>query len=115
MLIDQHAPQTEAGRTALSVAKPYQPALSGKDLGGQFPAVFTGHRPLHALDDGSAQAAVILELLGTIVNRDPALAADEFVVCALIGILETTPAAHVVDKYSLEIGPSASNIFDELL
>ena len=104
MFIDQLATQPISSRAALTEAKAYQPALPREDLGGKFPAIFARHRTLHALDDGCAEATVILELLGAIVDFDARFAADEFVVGAFVRVLETAPAAHVVDQYGLEVG-----------
>ena len=115
VFIDQHAPQAEAGRTTLTIAKPDQTALPGEDLGGQFPAVFAGHRALHALDDCRAEASVILELFRAIVNCNPALTADELIIGAFVGILKAAPAAHIVNKHSLEVGLPRANILDQLL
>jgi hypothetical protein len=49
-LINQHPTQTKAGRAALTKAQFDQPALTGKDLGREFPAVFTGHGAFDAFD-----------------------------------------------------------------
>lgn len=40
------------GGAALFIAQFYKPALPGKDFGGQFAAVLTGHSALDAFDDG---------------------------------------------------------------
>ena len=81
-----------------------QPALTREHLGGQLAAVFAGHRALDALDDGRDRAAVILELLGAVLNADAGALADVFVVGALIGVLKPAPAADVVDQDGREIG-----------
>src|SRR3546814_1410148 len=84
-----------------------QPALAGENLHRQLTAIFASHRPLHALDDRRAQAAIILELLGAVLNGDPRFPADELVVGALICVLKPAPAAHVLEQDRLEFGPTA--------
>ena len=101
VLVDQHPPQAVAGRPALAVAELDQPALPLEDLGGQLPAVLAGHRALDALDDGRDRAAVVLELLGAVVDADAGALADVLVVGALVGVLEPAPAADVVDEDGL--------------
>ena len=108
LLVDQLPPQAEAGRAALPEAELDQPALPCEDLGRQLAAVLAGHRPLDALDDRGAQAAVVLELLGAVVDRDAGSLADVLVVGALVGVLEAAPAADVVDEDRAEIGAAGS-------
>ncbi|MNE64665.1 hypothetical protein D3C80_1600870 [compost metagenome] len=102
--------QAKAGRAALPVPQIDEAALAGEDLGRQLTAVLPGHRPLHALDDGRGEAAVILELFGAVVHGDAGLAAQVLVVGAFIGVLETPPAADVVDEDGLEVGPPGLDI-----
>ena len=85
-------------------AKLDQPALPGENFGGEFPAVFAGHRPLDALNDGGDRASVVLELLGAILHADAGTLANVFVVGAFVGILEAAPAADVVDEDDCEVG-----------
>src|SRR3546814_5248522 len=89
--------------------------LAGENLHRQLTAIFASHRPLHALDDRRAQAAIIPELLGAVLNGDPRFPADELVVGALICVLKPAPAAHVIDQDRLEVGLTASHVGDELL
>jgi len=44
--------------------------LAGEDFDRELAAVLAGHGPLHALDDGGAEAAVVFELLGAVVDAD---------------------------------------------
>ena len=69
-----------------------------KTFDGQLAAVLGGHRPLDALDDRGGRAAVVLELLGAVVDVDPRPLAQVLVVGALVGVLEPAPAADVVDQ-----------------
>ena len=93
-----------AGGAALAKAQLDQPALPCEDLGGQLAAVLAGHRALDALDDGGDRAAVVLELLGAVVDVDAGPLADVLVVGALVGVLEAAPAADVVDEDGVEVG-----------
>ena len=115
VLIDQHAAQAEACWTSLSETKPDETTLSGKDLGGQFPAVFSSHGSFHALDDRGAQAAVVLELLCAVVHLNPAFAADELIVGAFVGILKTAPSADIIDQDHLEVGVTGADVRDQFL
>ena len=54
--------------------------------------------------DGSAETAVVLKLLGAIVNREARFTTYEFVIGALVGILEAAPTADVVDENGFEVG-----------
>ena len=114
-LIDEQAPQAVAGRPALAVAEFDQAALAGENLGRELPAVFAGHRALDALDDGRDRAAVVLELLGAVLDGDAGALADVLVVGALVGILESAPAADVVDEDGREIGFPALHVLDQPL
>src|SRR5258705_1320276 len=86
VLVNQLSTQSVPSQTALSKAKPNEAALTGEDLNGEFAAVLAGHRPFHALDNRRAQAAIVLELLRTVVNDDARLLAEEFVVRALVSV-----------------------------
>src|ERR1035441_10475469 len=68
-------------------------ALADKDLGRQFAAVFAGHGALYAFDDCRDRTAVILKLLGTVVDVDLGAAAEVFVVGAFISVLKASPSA----------------------
>jgi len=114
-LVDQHPAQPITGGATLAVAQFDQPALAGEHLGRQFPAVFTGHRPFDALDDGGHRRAVVLELLGAVGNLDAGAAADVLVVGALVGVLETPPAADVVDQDDLEVRLARLDLLDQPL
>ena len=69
-LVDEAAAQSISRWAALAVAKLNQTALPGEHLDGQFPAVFASHRALDAFDDGGDRAAIILELLGAVLDAD---------------------------------------------
>ena len=114
-LVDELASKAISGGTALAEAELDKPALPGEDLGRKLPAVFARHRPFDALDDGRDGTAVVLKLLGTILDADPRTLANVLVVGALVGILKPTPAAHVVDEDHREVGIAALDIVDELL
>ena len=104
----EQAPEAVAGGSALAVPVLDQAALAGEDLGRQLAAVLAGHRPLDALDDRRDRAAVVLELLGAVVDLDAGAAAEVLVVGALVGVLEPAPAADVVDEDRAEIGARRS-------
>jgi hypothetical protein len=71
--------------------------------------------PFDALDDGGDRRTVILELLGAVGDLDAGAAADVLVIGALIGVLESPPAADVVDQDDLKIGFARLDITDQLL
>ena len=60
-------------------------------------------------------AAVVLELLGAVVDGDAGALADVLVIGALVGILEAAPAADVVDEDGREVGPAGLNVIDQAL
>jgi hypothetical protein len=48
------------------------------------------------------------------MNLNPTLLTQELVVCALICILKSAPAADVVYEHSREIGSAADHVIEEL-
>src|SRR5690606_27708107 len=90
-LIDQATTERIPGRAALAIAVFDQTALAHEDFGRQLPAVLTRHRPLHALDDSRDRAAVVLELLGAVLDGYASSFADVLVIGALVGVLEPAP------------------------
>ena len=114
-LVHHHAPQAEPGRSALAVAQLDQAALAGEDLDREFPAVFPGHGPLDRLDDGGADAAVVLELLGAVLDPDAGPLAEVFVIGAFVGILKPAPATDVVYQDHIKVGSFRFDISDQLL
>jgi len=54
-------------------------------------------------------------LLGAILDADAGALADVLVVGAFVGILESPPAAHVVDQDGLEVSAARLHVIDELL
>ena len=115
LLVDELSAQAVARQAALPEAEANEPALAREDLHGELAAVLAGHRPLHALDDRRAQAAIVLELLRAVVNDDAGLLAEELVVGAFVGVLESTPATHVVDEDGREVGTAGPHVVDQLL
>ena len=101
-LIHESSAQSEAGRSALPEAEFDQPALTGEHLRGKLAAVFPGHGALDAFDDGGDRAAIVVELLGAILDLDAGPLADELVVSAFVRILEAPPTANIVDKMVLK-------------
>src|ERR1039458_4298844 len=85
-----------------------------KDLGGKLAAVLTGHGPLHALNDCRNGAAIILKLLGAIVHINLRASANVLVIGALVGILESSPTADIVDKNCTEIRLAILHIANQL-
>src|SRR5204863_9044561 len=74
----------------------------------------SSHRSFDALDDGGNWAAIVLELLGAVLDAYADAFADVFVVGAFVGILEAAPPAHVIDKDGLEVGFATLDIFEQL-
>ena len=58
---------------------------------------------------------LIVLKLAAIVDRYPSARADMLMIGALIGILEPTPAANVVDEDSLEFGLAGRNFCHQAL
>jgi hypothetical protein len=87
--------------------------LARKYLGRQLSAVLPGHGALHAFDDGRDWTAVVVELLGAILDLDASLLADELVVSALVRILEAPPTTHIVHQNDSEVGLARGHIGDE--
>ena len=83
-----------------------------KTFHGQLAAVLRRHHPLDALDDRRRRAAVVLELLGAVVDFDPRTLADVLVVGALVGVLEPAPAAYVVDQDGRIVGMPRLHVLD---
>ena len=113
-LVNQHPPQAESGRPALLVAELNQPARALEYLGRKLAAVFARHRPLHGFHDRGHWAAVIFELFGAVVDRDTHPPADIFVVRAFVGILESAPAADIVNEDVGELRATFLDIADHL-
>ena len=78
-------------------------------------AVFARHHPLDGFQKVGADAAVVFELLATIVDPDPGTSADMLVVGPFIGILKPTLAADVIDQNGLEIRLAGSNLGHQAL
>jgi hypothetical protein len=112
VLIDPHAAQSVAGHAALSISELYEPALASKYFCREFAAVFAGHSAFDTFDDGRDRTAVIVELFGAVMYRDPATFAYILVVGALVGVLKTTPSADVIDQYDREIGLTPLDVVD---
>jgi hypothetical protein len=45
----------------------------------------------------------------------PCAPAEMFIIAAFVGVLETAPAAHVINEHRLEVRTSSLDIGDELL
>ena len=52
VLVDEHAPQAVAGRSALAIPQFDEAALASEYFGRELAAVLPGHCALHAFDDG---------------------------------------------------------------
>jgi hypothetical protein len=61
------------------------------------------------------RTSIVLELLGAILDADACPPADVFVIGALVGVLEATPTADVVNQDGVEFRLSALNIPDQPL
>jgi hypothetical protein len=112
-LIYERAAKTKPSWTTLSISQFDQAALTREDFRRQFATVLPGHGALDAFDDGRNWAAIVLELLSTIVHRNPGAAADVLVIGAFVGVLETYPPADVVDEYCLKVGPARLHVIEK--
>src|ERR1035438_907720 len=103
-LVAQHSPQAEAGRAALAKAQFDKAALTDEDLGRELAAILSSHGAFDPFDNRRYGAAVVLKPLSAVVYVDFCAAADVLVIGTLIGILEASPAAYVVNEDSAEVG-----------
>ncbi len=112
-LVHQDSAKTIAGRASLSISKPDQVCLSRVNLYRQLAAVFSGHCPLDRLDDRGTDAAVVLELLRAVVNKDSHPLAPKLDFSCFVGILKTSPAADVIHQDSCIVGATAFDIVEQ--
>lgn len=112
ILIDEHPAETVAGGPSLFVAKLDQTTRSLKNLGGEFEAASACHHALHHLAHVRHHAAVVLELLRAVVHGNSLAATDELVVGTFVGVLESTPTAHVIDEDRAELPFSGFDVGD---
>ena len=112
--VHQNPAQPVTRRAALPESKFHQPARPLINLRRKFPAVFTRHRPLDALDNGGDRAAVIFKLFRAVVNRNARLFADVFVIGAFVGILKSAPPAHVINQNGFVMRFALKHITDHL-
>ncbi len=70
--------------------------MAGRNLGGQFPAIFARHGTLKRFQQVDDRAVVVVELFGAIADLYTSTLAQIFVVCGFIGILKSAPPAYVV-------------------
>src|SRR4051812_9247633 len=81
--------EAEGEGSADAIAEAGNTALTCVNLDGKLSAVFGGKHPLDFLDEARQQAAnIIVELCGTAGDADAVLFADEFIVRALVDVLE---------------------------
>lgn len=85
-------------------------ALTSKYLDRQIAAVFTGHASPQVFSDGGKQAAVILELLGAILDANSGAFAAVLVVGRFVCVLKATPSADVVNQENREIRAPLMNV-----
>ena len=96
--VNQHPSQAVTGRATLAEAKRHQPAGPLKNFRGKLAAVFARHHPLHALDDGAYRSAVVLEVFRAKMDAHASRPADKFIMRAFVGVLKTSPPAHVINE-----------------
>ena len=92
------ARKAEASRASLTEPMLNEAALTSKNLDRQFAAVLTGHLALEHFLDVGAKTAVIFKWLRAIPNVDPCAATQVLIVRGLVGVLELSPAADVIDE-----------------
>jgi hypothetical protein len=102
MLIQEQSPQTEAWRPALPKSERDEPALSGEHLGAELAAVFAGHRAFEAFHHRAHWRVVGGKMFSAILDGDVRPDAPEFVIRSLVGLLEASPAADVVNQNRTE-------------
>src|SRR3954447_4993316 len=112
VLANQLPSEAEGEGSADAIAEAGNTALTGVNLDGKLSAVFGGHYPLDVLDDARKQAAIIVELFGTVGYADAVLFADEFIMRALVDVLEPPPSADVVNQNMSEIRAPRLSVVD---
>ena len=88
--------------------------MSGELLITVNDSLFTCHCPLERLHDEVRRTAVIGELLCTVMHWHARRLAQELVMCAFIGVLESAPSTDIVDEDGSKIIGPADNVFQEL-
>ena len=89
-------------------------ALPRKDFDRELPAIFSRHGSFERLHQRRRHASIICELLAAIVNADTCSLQNIFVICAFVGVLEPSPAAHVVNQEVREACAPLLNILQKL-
>ena len=114
ILVDAHAAQPVPRHTPLAEAVLDEAALAGEHLVRELAGVFGGHGALDGLDDVGHRAAVVDELLHAVVDLDVGFLTGILDRRALVGVLETSPAAYVVDQDRVEAGLFPFRVFQHL-
>ncbi|MPM95935.1 hypothetical protein SDC9_143091 [bioreactor metagenome] len=115
VLVDQDSAQAKPCRSSLAKSKLDKPALTGKNLGREFPAVLAGHRPFDPLNDGGDRRTIVFELFCAVGYLDASTPADILVVSAFVSVLKTPPTTDVVDQDDLKICLAGLDVLDKLL
>jgi hypothetical protein len=110
--ITEHPAKAKARGTALAKSEFDKSTLPNKDLRGKLTAILTCHCSFYALHDSRDWASIILKLLGAVMDLYFRSSADVLVVGALVGVLEASPAAYVINENGPEIGVPCLYIVD---
>ena len=82
-------------------------ALANEDFRGQYSAELTIHRPLKIFKNGGHWRPIVIERFRAIGDGGTSLGAEIFVMRAFVGVLKSTPTAHVIHKDSAIHGVTA--------
>jgi hypothetical protein len=83
-------------------------ALADENLRGELAAVLAGHGAFDAFDDRRNGAAVVLKLLGAVVDVDLRGPADVLVVGTFVGLLKASPPAYAVYEDGVALLPASA-------
>src|ERR1700722_1169537 len=95
--IDYHSSETIKFRAALPESKLRKSLFPFVYSHSKFAAILSGHRSFQCFHYRAWKAAIICELLSAVMDRYPRFLAQIFIVCRFVRVLESTPAANVVD------------------
>src|SRR5271165_992134 len=107
----QQAPAEAVTRSASELASGQsQSPLCGEDLCGKLPAVLARHHSLERLQERRDGGIVVGKWLSTVMDSNPRLLAEKLVVGAFIGVLEASPAAHVIHQNDFVASSRAQDV-----
>ena len=115
VFIDKHPAETEAGCPTLTIAEADEATLPRENLNRQLTTVFTCHHLFDGRHNRRTHRAVVLDLLGAVMNGDACALAQPHIMRCFIGVLEAPPATYIVNENGLEIDVATLDVGQKLL